>query len=335
MSQPTPTDAHVDAILTNISIAYMQEAANFVAPQIFPTLGVAKQSDKYFKYYKDDWFREEAQLRAPNTESAGSGYELTTDNYSCDVFAVHKDIGAQLAANADEVIDLEADAARWVARQLLMKLESLFVRDFFTTSLWTGAASGADQTGVAGTPTTNQFKQWSDVNSTPIEDVGGWIDEMQEKTGYKPNTLVVGPKVATALRNHPDIIDRIKFTQRGVATLDLVAEVIGIDRIVEARATRNTAKEGGTDAYSFYFGRNALLCYSAPTPSRLEASAGYVFAWQGYTGTGGVEGIGTGARVTRLDMPWIKAQRIEGELAVDMKVVAADLGIFMNSAVAA
>lgn len=335
MSQPTPTDAHVDAVLSNISIAYMQEAQNFVASRIFPIIPVEFQSNKYYKYNKDDWFREEAQLRAPNTESAGSGYELTTDNYYCDVLAVHKDISAQLRANADQMIALETDASRWVARQLLMKMEGLFVRDYLVASTWTGAATGNDQTGVAGSPAADQFKQWNDVSSTPIEDVSGWIDEMQEKTGYKPNTLVVGAKVATALRNHPDIIDRIKYTQRGNATLDLVAEAMGIERIVEARATRNTAREGGTDSYAYYFGRNALLCYANPTPSLLVPSAGYIFAWTGYTGTGGVEGIGTGARTSRIEAPLIKATRIEGEMAVNMKVVAADLGIYLASAVAA
>lgn len=334
MAQPTPSDAHVNAILTNISIAYMQEATNFVAPRVFPIIPVDHQSNLYFKYNKDDWFREEAQKRAPNTESAGSGYELTTDSYYAHVYAVHKDIADQLRANADDVIDLDSDAARWTARQILMKLESVFVASYLAASTWTGTASAADQAGVAGAPGANQFRQWNDVSSTPIEDITRYIDEMQEKTGYKPNTMVVGPRVAAALRNHPDVIDRVKYTQRGIIGLELVAQAMGLDSIVEARATRNTANEGGTDAYSFYFGKKALLLYVNPTPSLLAPSAGYMFAWTGYTGTGGVEGIGTGARTSKLRMDPIKADRVEAELAIDCKVVAADLGVYMDTAVA-
>ena len=78
MAQPTANDVHIDAILTNISVAYIQDQNAFVASKVFPTIPVEKQSDKYFVYTKGDWFRDEAQLRAPATESAGSGYNLTT-----------------------------------------------------------------------------------------------------------------------------------------------------------------------------------------------------------------------------------------------------------------
>ena len=34
MPQPTISDVHVDAILTNISIAYMQKAENMIADKV-------------------------------------------------------------------------------------------------------------------------------------------------------------------------------------------------------------------------------------------------------------------------------------------------------------
>ena len=334
MPQPTVASVHVDAMLSNVTIAEMQSASEFIAPQVFPIIDSPKQSDKYYKYTRADWFREEAQLRAPGAESAGGGYGLSTDSFYCDVYAVHKDIDAQVRANADTQIDLDREAAMWVGNQLMMKLESLFVTAYFGTGIWTGASTGADQTGVSGAPAANQFRQWNDVSSTPVEDVSGYVDEMQEKTGKKPNFLVIGPKVATALKQHPDIIDRIKHVQRGQATLDIIGELMGV-RILEARATRNTANEGAADAYSFYFGRNALLLYSEPNPGLLRSSAGYIFGWTGYTGTSGVSGIGSGVRTTRFPIQEKKVDRVEAEMAVDMKVVAPDLGVFMNTAVAA
>ncbi|NBR70500.1 MAG: hypothetical protein EBT75_00125 [Proteobacteria bacterium] len=81
MPQPTSSQVHVDAILTNISVAYMQQQANFIASRVFPIVPVSKQSDKFFTYTKNDWFRDEAQRRADATESAGGGYGLSTDTY--------------------------------------------------------------------------------------------------------------------------------------------------------------------------------------------------------------------------------------------------------------
>jgi len=45
--QPTSSGVHVDAVLTNISVAYIQNAMNFIAGRIFPTVPVTKQSDGY------------------------------------------------------------------------------------------------------------------------------------------------------------------------------------------------------------------------------------------------------------------------------------------------
>ena len=48
MAQPTLNDVHVDAILTNISVAYMQDRDNFIADKVFPVIPVDKKSDKFF-----------------------------------------------------------------------------------------------------------------------------------------------------------------------------------------------------------------------------------------------------------------------------------------------
>ena len=64
MPQPTTGDVHVDAILTNMSIAYMQEAYAFVAGKVFPTVPVSKQSDKFFTSTQADFIRDQVELRA-------------------------------------------------------------------------------------------------------------------------------------------------------------------------------------------------------------------------------------------------------------------------------
>ena len=52
----------------------MQDQSAYIADKVFPVVGVKKQSDLYMKYDKGNWFRDEAQLRAPGTESEGSGW---------------------------------------------------------------------------------------------------------------------------------------------------------------------------------------------------------------------------------------------------------------------
>jgi hypothetical protein len=147
MPQPNINSVHVDAILTNISIAYLQNQDNFIADKVFPVIPVDKKSDKYFSYTKNDWFRDEAQRRAPGTESAGGGYNLSTGTYSADVYAFHKDVDDQTVANADAPLNPLREATEFVTRRMMLRKELQFVTDFFTTGVWAD-----DVDGVSGTP---------------------------------------------------------------------------------------------------------------------------------------------------------------------------------------
>jgi hypothetical protein len=72
MPQPTLQDVHVNRPLTNISVAYLQEAAGveFVADKAFPAVPVENKSDLYYTYARADFNRDEMQKRALSAESA-------------------------------------------------------------------------------------------------------------------------------------------------------------------------------------------------------------------------------------------------------------------------
>lgn len=317
--QPTQSAVHVDVPLTNISLAYIQSQNNFIATKVFPIVPVAKQTNKYFTYTKNDWFRDEAQMRADGTQSAGSGYGLSTASYSCDVFAIHKDIGEQTRANADAGIDLDRDAVQFVTQRLLLRQEIQWVTDAFATSIWATDITPSNL--------------WSDFTaSDPIADVQTGKTAILGTTGFEPNTLVLGYQVFVQLQQHPDIIDRIKYTM-GVTgatiTEALLAQMFAVDKVVVAKAVKATNVEGETAAYSFTHGKHALLAYVNPNPGLLQPSAGYTFTWQGVS-----DGMGANIGIRTLPMPLERADRIEGETAFDNKIVATDLGYFFNGAVA-
>jgi hypothetical protein len=326
MPQPTQSQVHVDAILTNISVAYMQRAENFIADKVFPIVPVDKQSDKYFVYTKNDWLRDEAKVRADGTESVGSGYNITTDTYFADVYAIHKDVGDQTRANADAPINVDREAAEFVTHRLLTRREIQFVNDFMKDGVWANNASGVSST----SPTTGQFTQWSNYTaSDPIEDIEEAKSDILSVTGYEANTLVLGYDVFRALKNHPDLVDRIKYTSSQTITEDMLARMFDIDRVLVSKAVNATNAEGATEAYQFTTGKTALLAHVAPSPGLLTPSAGYTMQW---TGVSGGLGLTIGTSSFRLES--LKATRIEAELAFDNKVVSSDLGYFWKDAVA-
>jgi hypothetical protein len=319
MPQPTSGDVHVDAVLTNMSIAFTQEAFAFVAGKVFPNVPVQKQSDKYFTYTQADFFRDQVQLRADGTESAGSGYGLSTGTYSSLVYALHKDIGDQIRANSDAPLAPDQDATRFLSQQMLLAQEIDWASTYFTTSVW----------GTDSTPST----LWSaSSGSDPIGDVQAGINTVLSNTGYKPNTFVCSYKVFSILKNHADIVDRYKYTTSDSITEALIAKVLGVDRVLVMAGIKNTAAEGASASYSQIGDRDALLCYSSPSAGLLSPSAGYNFSWTGLANSGG---IGTSQAISRYRLDHLRADRIEIEAAWDFNVISSALGYFFSNPVAA
>lgn len=330
MSQPTVTDVHVDAMLTTLSVAYRQDQSRFVADRIFPVVNVQKQSDRYYIYNRGDFNRDEMQLRAPATESVGSGYTLdNTPTYYCNEWALHKDVPDQVIANADAVIDPLRDATEFLTLKALLRREKAFVSSYFTGGVWTSDFDGvASANSWAG----GSVLQWNDANSTPIEDIRKAGTTVLERTGFAPNVLILGKPVYDALIDHPDLVDRIKYGQTpgapAIVNRQALAALFEVDRVEVMSAIENTANEGASAAHSFIGGKKALLVYAAPNPGLMTPSGGYTFQWSGMYGSQ----MGQRIRSFRLDT--IKAQRVEIEACFDLKLVAADLGFFFDTAVA-
>lgn len=325
---PTPGDVHINAALTNISVAYAVQQQNFIAGQVFPNVPVQYQSNSYWIYSREDWFRTDVQLRAPATETPGGGWRLTTSTYFADIYGIHKDVDDQTRANCDPAINLDRDATTYVTTQLLLKRDALWASKFFTTGIWVGGTAAGDLTGVASSPNSSQFVKWDVVGSTPIEDLRKQIVGVAGTTGYTPNVLVMGAEVWKSLADHAELLDRIKYTERGMIGTDLLASLLGLDKVLVAYGISNTAAEGQTGSYSFQFGKAALLCYSPPNPGLMQPAAGYTFSWTGYLGAGG-----QGQRIKNFRQEAIASDRVEGEMAFDMKTISTDLGVFFTAAV--
>lgn len=328
---PTQSDLHVNQPLTNVSVAYIQKADAFIATKVFPQVPVQKQSDMYWRYSKSDWRRTDVKRRAPSTETPGVGWNVDTDTYFAHVYGVHKDIDDQLRANADSNFRLDADATAFVTNQLLLKRDLDWNATYFRTGVW-----GRDLTGVSSNPGSDQFLQWDLATSDPISQLAGLQVDFVRETGFKANTMVVGANVLKALKNHPGIIDRIKYTQRGIVTTDLIATLFDVERILVSYATiasgphvPDARAQDAAATYDFISNPNSvLLCYTPSSPSIMQPAAGYTFTWRGYLG-----GNSQGIRIKRFRMEHIASDRIEGEMTYDMRVISPDVGVFLENAV--
>jgi len=327
---PAASDLHVDIPLQNVSIAYKQSADSFIADRVFPKVAVQKQSDLYWKYSKSDWRRTNVKKRAPATESAGVGWNYDTDQYFCSVFSVHKDIDDQVRSNADSNFNLDRDATEFLTNQHLLQRDLDWAAAYFTTGIW-----ATEYTGVDAAPATGEFLQWDQATSDPLTTVSNIVIGFRRLTGFAPNICVMGAYVMAALKQHPDIIDRIKYTQRGVVTEDLIATLFDVDELYVSYATvsdgaqiDDARTQDAAATYDFIGDPvSVLFCYAPKAPALMTPSAGYTFTWTGYNNTEGI-------RIKKFRMENLESDRVEASMSYAQKVVAADMGVFLHQAVA-
>jgi hypothetical protein len=276
MPLPTSRDVHVDQMLTNVSIAYKN--AGYIADEAFPLLPVQKQSNILASYDQSYWFRDEVKMAAPGADVAVAEYAVnTSDTYFCHRHRLGRIIFDETRDNADAPFNLDREATEFLTDKIQLRREVQFVNTHFTTSNWT-----TDKTG--GT----DFTVWSNYSgSSPVVDVTAYKDTVEALIGREPNKFIVGKETYIQLKNHPDIIDLIKYTQRGQITPDLLASLLEFEKFLIGRAIYTTTKEGTAEAsvsYSRVWGKHALMLYTPAAPSLMTPSAGYTIVWQRVAG---------------------------------------------------
>lgn len=339
MISPTPGDVHVNGTLTNLSLAYMQNEANFVADKVFPNVPVTKQSDIYWIWPRDAWNRDEMKHRAPGAETAGTNFELAQAPYYAPVQGIHHDIPDQVMSNADNPLAYDTAATNLVSRKALIRRETSFINNYFNIGVWTlgsigGTARSANYNPAdASSANANRtLLYWSNAAATPIEDMRRGATYVQLRSGgFRPNKLVLERPVADVLFDHPSIVARINNGQTpngpAKANKDTLAALLELDEVLVMEAVVNTAKEGLTESNGWFGGgKSAMLVYAPSSPSLMTPSAGYTFSWTGYLGA-----TTNGTRVKRFYLDKEASTRVEAETAFDQKLTGTDLAFFYSN----
>lgn len=315
MSNPTIRSVQaVDPVLTNMLIGYQQSADRFVASRVFPYVPVENDSGTYFIVTKKYFFLDELEQRAPGTDFARMDYGLSTSTYTTLQYAGDEAIADEIRANSQAPMDLEQIALRHIAQRSLLRKEIQFAADFFTTSVW-------------GTDDNNSTTDWDDFAAgDPVNDFLTAERTISNNTGMVPNTMVPGYIVDVALRNHPDILDRMKYVQ--VVGQDAVqrglAAVFGISNYWVARGSYSNTNEASDFTASAIIDDDCLICYVDPAPGLFSATAGKTFAWAPGGGAGTIYRYRDDAR---------HADVIQHKEQWDQVATATDLGYFFADVV--
>lgn len=315
-----------------MAIAWFLDESKFVAGKVFPTIPVEYKSDNYPIYKKGYFYRDEFKVRPYGGRPQEIGYKIENGVYSCEEEALETKIDDRVRANA-EVGSLDPDVAsqRLLRTQALIHRDNLWAGEFFKTGVWTVNWTGSEKAPTKTEEEEDKFLQFDQAGSEPIEFFDQRRLDIGSKTGYMPNKLVIGADVFRVLKNHPAIVERIKYTQRGIVTLDILAELFDVDEVFVPLGVINNANEGETDNINYIVNRKAaLLVYAPDAPSIQEPSGGYSFAWTGLL-PGVPNAFGGVIETAREQLA--HSDVMQCRCAFTQKITAPDLGEFFSECV--
>lgn len=321
-----PSDAFRNPVLENISVAAFQDDTDFVAKQIFPTVPSEDQQVKYYEIDMDSIAQNKAQPRAPGTAAEEGAWALSQKTVLCEAFGYREKLPEELIASTGTAADAEQTSAAAVAEVLNINEDARWANAFFKTGVW-----NRDMTGQSTADSTH-YIFWDTSTGVPLTNILTERTTMKKNGKRWANTLVLGAEAVTPLLTNPQVIARVVNGQRpgtsAEATLDDIARLCKVDRVIVAGGVFNSAAEGVAGSNSFIFNsKSAWLGYVNPSPSVRAPSAGYRFTWRG------IAGNDQGYRTWRYWQQDIRSFWIEGAVDDTFKTVSTKLGMFFSNIV--
>lgn len=274
MPQLTPGQARVvDPVLSTVAQGFKH--SGMVASALFPQVPVPLRGGNIITFGREDFMLYNS-ARAPGEDTKrvqfgrlGSPYALV--DYSLEGM-LPKEIQEE-AENGGFTIDEAGVTIRKVDALMALRLEKQ------AADLARNAASyqAANKVTLAGA------SQWSDYGATsnPSANIETAKEAVRAAVGKRANTVVLGAAVYRSVRQHPLIIDRIKYTSRDSATPALLAELWGVDQVLIGDAI--FSNDAG-NAFSDVWGKDVVVAYTevATLADMGTPSYGYTYNLNGY-----------------------------------------------------
>jgi hypothetical protein len=264
----TARDVHIDRPLSNLVVGF--EPVGTIVQNFLPIVDVAKQSDLYFKYDKGDFFRlPSTTVRAPRTKGRTAQFNVSSDSYYATNYALLDEMDYETLVNQDNPLKLDEKAARNLFNLLNLDMENR-VAGVLTDGTSVGSTSAVASKWDSSTAGT----------SDPFGDIATAKEAIRSTTGMEPNTIILGKQCYDALIRHADILDRIKYVQKGVVTSDLLASLFDVANVYVGKSVINGGSENLANSFSDVWGTNTVLGhFSAPETDGKNPSLMYGFRW--------------------------------------------------------
>jgi hypothetical protein len=245
----------INPYLTGITTAFRNPSTALIADQVLPRVQVAAEEFGYNTFPTEDAFtvpdtRVGRTSKVNQVEFSASRTTSQTQDYGLEDPIPYKDIENAAGSGYDP----EARATEVLTDLILLDRE---VRA-------AGVVFNANSYAAANKATLSGTSQWSDTaNSDPVTALENAIDGLL----MKPNKLVLGRAVWTALKRHPKVVAAVlgSANSTGRVTRQGLADILEIEEVIVGEGWVNTARKGQTASIARCWGKHASLLYLTPT----------------------------------------------------------------------
>ena len=259
---------HRDKALADLSIKLMQDMMDYNAQRtLAPIKSVAEKSDEYYVYNIHDAFRAGDTKRANRSKARRVELErLSVGSYLLQNHASAIEVSKEDKAFSDPAVDPSEDAIQEITHDLMLDMELNVAETFFTTS--------AIQVNLL-TLSTNKW-DYDTTTSDPIADFDTAIQGLIKSIAKRPNGAFMGKKTFDILKDHAEILDRIKWSERGVVSEDMLGNVLGVPVTVNT-VINQTLAFGLSATTGFVFDDKVLIYYNKANPGLRSTNLGTTF----------------------------------------------------------
>jgi hypothetical protein len=161
------------------------------------------------------------------------------------------------------------EATEFVTDALLRSQERRIAAKVMSTTGWTYAACPSDTGG------------WTADTSNPFGDIEAAINSVVSNIGRMPTKMAMSWDVWRKLRNHPDFLDRIKYTRPGgkVEVADLT-NWFGIPEVNIGLSLYDSALTGQSASMTYIWGKGCWVGYVPPAAALRTPAAGYLLEFE-------------------------------------------------------
>ena len=207
----------VDPVLTNIARGFKNAA--HIAENLFPVVSVSKEGGKIPEFTKESFkiYNTERAIRAKSNR-------INPENRTeIDFVLTEHDLEYPIdyREQDEDIFPSRLHATTVVTDGISLRLEKMaadVVQDL--TTFPTGNKI-----------TLSSSDKFTNTSSNPFTIFETAKEAIRGKIAQRPNVCVIGASAYSALKEHPAVLDRIKYTQSAVITPEILRQLLDFDQL--------------------------------------------------------------------------------------------------------